>query len=117
MMSILRQARRDGDRRPFRLIYGNRVVGQIMFSRELQDMRSDLDLEVIHVLSQPPGEWTGKVGHLDRAMLERCLPSSDRAQWLYVVCGPSAMIDSVEQSLGRLGIPLRRIVSEKFSYD
>lgn len=40
-----------------------------------------------------------------------------REHWLYVVCGPAAMIDTVENSLERLGVPLRQIISEGFSYD
>jgi len=117
IMSILRQARAEQDRRPFRLIYGNRVRSQILFAQELEAMRSELDLEVIHVLSQPPQSWSGKVGELDAEILHDCLPMTDRSEWLYVVCGPSAMIDSVEQSLEILSIPPHRIVSEKFSYD
>lgn len=117
IMSILRQARAEQDRRPFRLIYGNRVDSQIMFAQELTDMRTDLDLEVIHVLSEPPADWAGKVGQLDLQMLNECLPMSCQKEWLYVVCGPSIMIDSVEQSLMKAGIPLHQIVSEKFSYD
>jgi ferredoxin-NADP reductase len=34
-----------------------------------------------------------------------------------VICGPAPMIDAVEHSLGDLGIPLSRMLSEKFSYD
>lgn len=41
----------------------------------------------------------------------------DRARWLYVICGPALMIDAVEHALGKFGIPLSRILSEKFPYD
>lgn len=117
IMSLLRQARHEGEARPIRLLYGNRIQDQIAFRQELEDMRADLDLQVHHVLSEPPDGWTGKVGQLDAAMLAECLPMADRAQWLYMVCGPAAMIDAVEHDLAALGIPLRQIVSEKFSYD
>ena len=117
IMSILRQALAECDSRPIRLIYGNRLDEQIMYAQELADMSSALNLEVIHVLSEPPKDWAGKVGQLDSGMLDECLPMEDRSEWLYVVCGPALMIDSVEQSLMEMAIPLRQIVSEKFSYD
>jgi predicted ferric reductase len=117
IMSILRQAHADHDPRTARLIYGNREESQIMYRQELEAMRSKLDLQISYVLSEPPAGWTGEVGQLDAPMLDRCLPASERGRWLYVVCGPSAMIDRVEDSLAKLGVPLRQIVSEKFSYD
>ena len=115
ILSILRQARSHGETQPIRLIYGNRVIEQILYRDELDAMRSDLNLEVIHVLSEPPAQWSGKVGQLDRDVLDACLPTVDRSQWLYLVCGPGPMISSVEQCLSEFGIPSRQIVSEKFS--
>ena len=117
IMSILRQARLDRDPRPIRLVYGNRVEAQIMYRDELDAMRAELDLQVHHVLAEPPPGWDGNTGQLDAVLLGRCLDMPDRARWIYVVCGPAPMIDAVEHSLGQLGIPLSRILSEKFSYD
>jgi predicted ferric reductase len=57
------------------------------------------------------------VGELDEAVLRRCLEGRSRDRWLYFVCGPTPMIDSVERTLGKLGVPLRQVVSEKFKYD
>ncbi|TFG62554.1 MAG: hypothetical protein E4H28_07515 [Gemmatimonadales bacterium] len=117
IMSILRQLREDRDRRPIKLVYGNRVAEQIMYEGELADMKSDLSIEIHHVLSEPPPGWTGAVGQVDEALLEKLLGTEDRGAWLYVVCGPGPMIDSVENSLSGLGIPLRQILAEKFDYD
>jgi ferredoxin-NADP reductase len=55
--------------------------------------------------------------HLDAARLEKLMPPEGADRWLYFVCGPPAMIDAVELSLARLGVPLRQIVSERFVYD
>ena len=117
IMSILRQLRHDGDRRPIRLIYGNRVADQIMYAKELDDMCKELDLEVHYVLSEPPSNWIGAVGRIDESLLAKLFDFEDRSAWQYVVCGPSPMIDSVESSLVRLGVPLRQVKAEKFSYD
>lgn len=117
VMSILRQLRVDRDSRPMTLIYGNRCAEQILYQAELEAMKEDLALSVHHVLSEPPQGWTGPVGELDAGVLRDLLNMERRGRWLYFVCGPAPMIDSVEESLGDLGIPMRQIVSEKFSYD
>jgi ferredoxin-NADP reductase len=79
-------------------------------------MENKLDLRVDLVLSQPPPGWTGKVGELSPDMLRSCLPSA-APETHYFVCGPVAMMDSVEASLIAMGVAPGRIVSERFKYD
>jgi NAD(P)H-flavin reductase len=69
------------------------------------------------VASEPPADWAGAVGQLDEVVLRKYLSFVGHARWLYVVCGPAPMIDSVESSLEGFGVPLGQIASEKFSYD
>lgn len=117
VMSILRQLRSERDTRPMVLVCGNRVREQILYGAELEAMAKTLDLSVHHLLSEPPPDWSGGRGQPDEATLRRLLDMPGRERWLYFVCGPTPMIDSVERTLGRLGVPLRQIVSEKFKYD
>jgi NAD(P)H-flavin reductase len=79
-------------------------------------MKGNLDIEVHHVISEPPPDWPGAVGQLDKTVLQQYLDLNDPARWLYVICGPGPMIDSVEDSLKALGVPRGQILSEKFSY-
>ncbi len=117
ILSLLRQAAHERDPRPWSLIYGNRHAGQIVHARELETLRSRLDLTVVHVLSEPPAGWTGEVGQLDAALVARYVDPGRMGGWLVFVCGPPAMIDTVERALVRLGIPLDRILAERFRYD
>jgi len=117
IMGMLRQLRAKRDPRPLKLIYGNRAVDQIMYKNELEDMTRELDMEVHNVLSEPPPGWDGKVGIIDEAMLRQLVDPGSAAGRMYIVCGPAPMIDGVATTLGRLGIPASRILSEKFSYD
>jgi predicted ferric reductase len=117
VLSLLRQLAADSDRRPMLLVYGNRVEAQIACAEELAQLQRSLDLQVFHVLSEPPENWKGLTGQCDGATLERCLPAGGRDQWLYFVCGPTAMIDSTEDFLARAGVPLAQIVAERFRYD
>ena len=117
IMSMLRELRAREDPRAVKLIYGNRLAAQIVYAQELEEMATRSNIEVHHVLGEPPDEWNGVVGQLDVAVLERLLGFPGYEHWLYIVCGPGPMIDAVESSLERLGVPLRQIVSEKFNYD
>ncbi len=116
IMSILRQLRADKDQRPLKLLYGNRIPEQIMYQGELNEIKGLLDLDVHYLLSEPPPGWEGPVGQFDEKLLADYLNFEQRERWLYIVCGPAAMIDSVEDSLGRLDVPLRQIISERFEY-
>jgi predicted ferric reductase len=117
IISILRQMRVERDPRPVTLIYGNRLAEQILYLSEIDEMARELRLDVHLVLSEPPPSWDGPVGLLDEPVLTRVLGAVAAADRLYIVCGPAPMIDSVEDILEGLGVPMRRIVSEKFSYD
>ncbi len=117
IMSILRQLRADGDTRPIRLVYGNRTAQQIMYRSELEEMKRDLKLDAHLVLSEPPVSWTGPMGILDKDGLASLLGDEAGSNELYVVCGPTPMINSVEETLHGLGIEMRQVISEKFSYD
>lgn len=117
IMSILRQLRAERDPRPIKLVYGNRTAEQILFRPELDGIGQDLSIDLHLVLSEPPALWAGLTGRLDEPVLAQLLDVENATDWLYVVCGPAPMIDSVEETLERLGVPLRQIVSEKFSYD
>lgn len=117
IMGILRQLRAADDRRPMVLVYGNRVEDQILYAAELAGLQATMDIAIHHVLSEPPTGWSGAVGQIDDGLLRRVLAAPNRSDWLYFVCGPAPMIEAAEGALGRLGVPLRQIVSEKFRYD
>jgi predicted ferric reductase len=116
MIGILRQLAHEQHPHPVHLIYGNRVETQILYRDEIEALASRLDLHVDLVLSEPPANWTGRVGELSPEVLRACLPSAP-PDALYLVCGPVAMMDSVEASLIGMGVPPGRIVSERFKYD
>jgi predicted ferric reductase len=113
---ILRQLLHDRHRHPVHLIYGNRVETQILYRDEIEAMQGELDLRLDLVLSEPPPGWTGRSGELTPQVLRACL-ASPPAGALYFVCGPVAMMDSVESALMAMGVPGGRIVSERFKYD
>ncbi len=113
MMSILRTLAARGDRRRVILLYANPRWEEVLFREEIEALREPLDLEVVHILEEPPDAWEGEVGLLTPEVLERHLPAEE-ARHDYYICGPKPMMDLVESQLVRRDIPLRQIRSERF---
>lgn len=112
-VSILRTAADRGDTRTFVLFYANRYVGDITLNEELQQLRERLNLQIVHVLSKPPDDWTGERGRLTAAVLHRHLPA-DLTRWEFFLCGAGAAVDTGTAALIEIGIPPEAIHAERF---
>jgi predicted ferric reductase len=117
LISIARQLHAESDPRAMILLYGNRVADQIVYRDELTRLARRKNTQVTHVLSEPPHGWKGLTGQVGRATIEKVFAFEGRDEWLYLVCGPPAMLTAVERALNALGVPARQIVSERFHYD
>lgn len=113
VISQLRALADRGDTRPLWLFYGNRSWDRVVFREEIDVLATRLDLSVVHVLSEPPADWTGERGFITPSVLARHLPTDTRGLHAFV-CGPTPMIRLVERGLGALGMPLARVHSEIF---
>jgi len=113
IMSILRDARDQGDQSPLILFDGNTAWDDVMFREEIAEMEKAMNLKVVHALTEPPEGWEGETGFIDREVLERHLPE-DRANFDYFICGPGPLLDSVEPILRDLKIPAAAIFTERF---
>ena len=117
LLGILRELHCSGDPRPTVLLYGNRTADQIVNPDELGQLAQEHETEIVHVLSEPPDGWTGATGMIDAKLLHQHFGTKDHQDWLYILCGPPAMLDTVEHALIKLGVPARNILSERFVYD
>ncbi|TNJ47773.1 ferric reductase-like transmembrane domain-containing protein [Phaeobacter sp. B1627] len=117
LLGILRERAATQDPRPTVLLYGNRREAQIVRPGELRDLAAQHGTEVVHVLSEPEETWTGATGLIDAALLRQQFGTPERRDWVYVLCGPPAMLRAVRAELLALGIPSARILSELFVYD
>lgn len=113
LMSMLRALADRGDTRPMWLFYGNRVVERSVFREEIDAIGAATGMRVVHVLLEPPPEWTGETGYITGEVLARHLPEDLSGLQCYV-CGPTPMIRLAERALGSLGVPLSRVHSEIF---
>jgi len=115
MVSIARTLADRGDKRPIILLYGSKDWESITFREELEALKKRLDLKVIHVLANPPANWTGEKGFIDAEMFKRHLPPP-YADHEYFICGPNPMMDAIEKALDELGVPLVKYHSERYSF-
>jgi 3-phenylpropionate/trans-cinnamate dioxygenase ferredoxin reductase subunit len=113
LLSMLRTLADRGDRRRHRLIVAARSEDQLMLRPEIDEVRKRLNLKVVEVLSRPDGDWAGETGRVTASLLSRYLPRRPyRLQ--YFLCGPQLMVSTVSVELTQLGVPLRRIHTERF---
>lgn len=113
IMSILRTFRDEGNRLPLWLVYANAQWDEATFREELAELEQQLDLEVIHVVEQPPDGWSGESGFVDDDLITRRLPP-DNGRRQYFVCGPDPMMNAAEGALLRQGVAPTRVVSDRF---
>jgi predicted ferric reductase len=114
IMSMIRTLADRQDPHPVLLVYANKTWDAITFREELEELKGRMDLEVVHVLEQPPEGWEGPTGYVTKDLLEKHLPA-DRERPQYFVCGPDPMMDAVEGALAELHVPLLRVHSERYN--
>lgn len=102
-----------GDVRPVLLFYGGRDYASLTFREEFEALPERMNLQVIYVLSEPADEWQGEKGFITAEVLKRHLPVQYR-RFVYFICGPKPLMDSMEAALPELGIPREKVLSERF---
>lgn len=112
-ISMLRTLKMQNDQRAITLIYGSNDYESIIFREELESLEKELNLTLIHILMEPPDDWFGESGRVDKAMLEKYLPEN-KDSYFYYVCGPGPLMDVTEIYLTELGVDWRLLYSERF---
>ena len=113
IMCMLRTLADRGDRRPLRLVHGSRRWEDVLFREEVEALSGRLNLQVFHVLQEPPPDWTGGTGVLSEDVIGPVI-APRAATDVFFLCGPKPMTESVQRTLRRQGVPLRRIQTELF---
>ena len=114
ILSMLRHMAAAADERPVTLIWGNRREADIVYRQELHAMAAGpLNLRIHHVLSQQP-DWPGPTGFVNAPLLQRLLTTEELGGHVFL-CGPPPMMASVRRALRSIGVPGRRIHTERFA--
>lgn len=116
IMGLLRDLAARGDPRPVRLAYAAGQLQNFACLPEIEAARSRLDLQVMLLSEEGGPEWKGLAGRLDRSRLEGMLEGLDRARSVALICGPGAMVTTTADTLLELGMPMDKVVYERFDY-
>ncbi len=113
LYSMLLTMREREDIRPVTLFYANDTWDDVVLRDELAELTETMpNLQVVHVLAQPPENWTGEGGLITPDLLRRHLPRQFR-RYEYLICGSPRMIDAMEDALVAVGVPFRQVSTER----
>lgn len=105
---LIRYLEKQAEQTAF-LFYGNKTENEIIYKEELDTLRK---VRTIHVLDGEP-EYEGEKGHITTNLLEKYL-QKDLKEYIFLVCGPPAMVTKLEAAMREAGVPDSQIQHELF---
>jgi ferredoxin-NADP reductase len=112
LLSIFRHVRDARLPTQAHLVYSVSDSREILFRDELDTAaRSHDNLHVSITVTQPDADWHGLTGRLDPVKLHALDVPDDT---LYYLCGPKGMVEDMSTLLHDLGVPMNRIIFEKW---
>lgn len=101
------------------LIYSNSIPEEIAFRREIEGWQvGHPNIKVDMTVSKPEESkegWSGLTGRIDENLIGKLLPNIGSLNSIFWVSGPPAMVDAIEDLLGKLGVTSNKLRSEKFT--
>lgn len=118
LLSIAKTVMSKEPKSSVKLLYANERLDTVMFKNQIDDLQKNFSnrFQVEHIINQPPTNWEGKRGFLDTETIKTAiqeLDSQDAAECY--ICGPSGMMELVENELESLNFPSDKIHLERFT--
>jgi ferredoxin-NADP reductase len=112
LLSIFRHVRDARLPTQAHLVYSVSDSREILFRDELDAaVRNHGNLHVSITVTQADAEWHGLTGRIDPVKLHALDVPDDT---LYYLCGPKGMVEDMSTLLHDLGVPMNRIIFEKW---
>ena len=112
LLSIFRHVRDAALSTRVHLVYSVSDSSEILFRDELDSAsQSRPNLHVSFTVTQPDPRWHGLTGRIDPVKLHALDVPDDT---LYYLCGPKGMVEDMSTLLHDLGVPMNRIIFEKW---
>lgn len=116
IMGLLRDLVARGHEAPVRLAYAVGAPANLACMDEIAEAGARLDLHTL-LLSETQGTgWSGQIGRLDRDRLADMLLGLEPDRTVALICGPGPMVTVVSDTLIELGLPMERVIYERFDY-
>jgi ferredoxin-NADP reductase len=114
LRAILRHRVAAGDTTPAQLVYSSRTLDDVIYRDELSTLGEHDGVEVELTLTRDwPEDWSGHRGRIDRDLLAGTVPPPSANPLVYI-CGPTALVEAVAETLVALGHAPGRIRTERF---
>ncbi|MDP1926299.1 MAG: FAD-dependent oxidoreductase [Thiobacillus sp.] len=112
LLSIFRHVRDAALPTQAHLVYSVSDSSEILFHDELESaVQSHPNLHLSITVTQPDPHWHGLTGRIDPVKLHALDVPDDT---LYYLCGPKGMVEDMSTLLHGLGVPMNRIIFEKW---
>jgi CDP-4-dehydro-6-deoxyglucose reductase len=93
------------------VVYSARAPEEFAYRAELEAMAGAGRIRLTLTVTRPEGEWSGRRGRIDEALLRDALP---RTSATCLICGPPALVGSTTELLMKLGVSSDRVLTEKY---
>lgn len=117
LIGVLRSLAARADKRPVRCIYAAGEPRNLVHADEMLELEARLDLVNHFTVDESAPGWSGGVGPIDAALVQKALQGLNVKRTLALICGPTPMMASSADLIADAGVPLDNIVYEKFAYD
>jgi ferredoxin-NADP reductase len=97
------------------VIYSARVPSDIIFNdefRKLEAVNPNFTFVVTCTRVQPEHHWTGRTGRVSEALLREFTRNLQTTE--YYTCGPTELVEAIEQTLLAAGTPKAQVHAEKW---
>lgn len=98
MFQLARQIfKNPEDKTKVTLVFGNVTEEDILLKKELQDLENTYPqrFRAFYVLDNPPKEWTGGKGFINKELLKTVLPEPKEENIKVFVCGPPGLYKAI----------------------
>ena len=116
IMGLLRDLVARDHPHPVRIAYAVGAPANFACLDEIAAAGTRLDLRTVLLSETPATGWSGEIGRLDRDRLSDMLRGLDPERTVALICGPGLMVTSVADGLIELGLPMERVMYERFDY-
>ena len=116
ILGLLRDLVARRDPRPVRLAYAAGVPANFACLPEIEAARQVLDLQVMLISEEDAEGWSGHVGRLSHDRLCELMQGLDQQRMVALICGPGPMVTAVSDALLDLGLPMNKVIYERFDY-